>query len=83
MDGFMGVEKTKMRFIGHGVGLELDELPVLAEGIPGQVPEGAVVAIEPKVVLPGYGVLGEENTYHVSSEGVKQLTKAPPGPIEV
>jgi Xaa-Pro aminopeptidase len=83
IEGFMGVGATKMRFIGHGVGLELDELPILADGIPGHIPEGAVVAVEPKVVLPGYGVLGEENTYHVSSPGVKQLTKAPPGPIEV
>ncbi|NIP36584.1 MAG: M24 family metallopeptidase, partial [Thermoplasmata archaeon] len=82
-EGFMGVGETKMRFIGHGVGLELDEHPVLADGISGHVPEGAVVAVEPKVVLPGYGVLGEENTYHVSSMGVRQLTMAPPGPIEV
>ncbi len=83
LDGFMGVGDTKMRFIGHGVGLELDELPIIADGIPGQVPDGAVVAIEPKVVVPGLGVLGEENTYHVTLEGARQLTWAPPGPIEV
>jgi Xaa-Pro aminopeptidase len=82
-EGFMGVGDTRMRFIGHGVGLELDELPVLADGMPGQIPEGAVIAIEPKVVIPGLGVLGEENTYHVTSHGAKQLTLAPPGPIEV
>ena len=82
-EGFMGVGDTKMRFIGHGVGLELDELPVLADGITGHVPEGAVVAVEPKVVLPGLGVLGEENTYHVTSSNLRQLTMAPPGPIEV
>jgi Xaa-Pro dipeptidase len=82
-EGFMGVGETKMRFIGHGVGLELDELPVMASGIPGRVPDGAVVAIEPKVVMPNYGVLGEENTYHVTASGVRQLTLSPPGPIEV
>jgi Xaa-Pro dipeptidase len=82
-EGFMGIGDTKMRFIGHGVGLELDELPVLAAGISGHVPDGAVVAIEPKVVIKGYGVLGEENTYHVTSGGVRQLTLAPPGPIVV
>ncbi len=81
--GFMGVGETKMRFIGHGVGLELDELPVMAAGISGHVPDGAVVAIEPKVVIPGYGVLGEENTYHVTSAGVRQLTLSSPGPIQV
>jgi len=82
-EGFMGIGDTKMRFIGHGVGLELDELPILADGIQGQIPEGAVVAIEPKVVLAGYGVLGEENTYHVRAAGIKQLTLAQPGPIEI
>lgn len=81
--GFMGVGDTKMRFIGHGVGLELDELPVLADGVAGRIPEGSVVALEPKVVLPELGVLGEENTYHVSAEGARQLTWAKPGPIEV
>jgi len=83
LGGFMGVGDTKMRFIGHGVGLELDELPVMADRIPGVVPEGAVVALEPKVVIPEIGVLGEENTYHVTKDGARQLTWAPPGPIEV
>jgi Xaa-Pro dipeptidase len=83
LDGFMGVADTKMRFIGHGVGLELDEHPILADRVPGQLREGAVVAVEPKVVVPELGVLGEENTYHITSEGARQLTWAPPGPVEV
>ena len=82
-EGFMGVESTKMRFIGHGVGLELDELPVLAHRMPGELKEGAVVALEPKVVLPGIGVLGEENTYYVKPGGPRVITRAPPGPIQV
>jgi len=82
-EGFMGVGSERMRFIGHGVGLELDELPVLAEGFPGTVPEGATVAIEPKIVYPDVGVLGEENTYLVAKDGTRQLTRARPGPIEV
>jgi Xaa-Pro aminopeptidase len=82
-EGFMGVGRERMRFIGHGVGLELDELPVLSEGSPGTVPDGATVAIEPKIVYPGVGVLGEENTYLVAKDGTRQLTKARPGPIEV
>ncbi len=83
LEGFMGVGDTKMRFIGHGVGLELDELPIMADRVPGEVPVGAVVALEPKVVIPELGVLGEENTYHVTKDGARQLTWAPPGPIEV
>jgi len=82
-EGFMGVGRERMRFIGHGVGLELDELPVLAEGSPGTVPDGATVAIEPKLVYTGVGVLGEENTYVVAKDGTRQLTRARPGPIEV
>jgi Xaa-Pro dipeptidase len=81
--GFMGVGRDRMRFIGHGVGLELDELPVLAEGVPGTVPEGATVAVEPKLVYPGVGVLGEEDTYLVAKDGTRQLTRTRPGPIEV
>ncbi len=82
-EGFMGVGGEKMRFIGHGVGLELDELPVLADGFPGVLAEGATVAVEPKLVYPDVGVLGEENTYHITADGPRQLTLARKGPIEV
>jgi Xaa-Pro dipeptidase len=82
-EGFMGVGGEKMRFIGHGVGLELDELPVLADGFPGTLLEGATVAVEPKLVYPDVGVLGEENTYLVTADGPRQLTLARKGPIEV
>lgn len=82
-EGFMGVGDDRMRFIGHGVGLELDELPVLAEGMLGVLPEGAVVALEPKLVHPGKGVLGEENTYHVTADGLRILTRARRGLVEV
>jgi len=82
-EGFMGVGRERMRFIGHGVGLELDELPVLAEGFPGTVPDGATVAVEPKLVYPKVGVLGEEDTYLVAKDGTRQLTRTRPGPIEV
>ena len=57
--------------------------PIMADWVPGEVPVGAVVALEPKVVIPELGVLGEENTYHVTKDGARQLTWAPPGPIEV
>jgi Xaa-Pro aminopeptidase len=83
MGTFMGTGTTQLRFIGHGVGLELDELPILADRIPGEVPDSAVVAIEPKVVVPGHGVLGEENTYYVREDGPRQITRAQPGPIVV
>jgi len=83
IEGFMGVGDERMRFIGHGVGLELDELPVLAQGMEAAVPEGAVIALEPKLVHPGVGVLGEENTYHMTADGLRLLTMARRGLVEV
>jgi Xaa-Pro aminopeptidase len=82
-DTFMGEGTNQLRFIGHGVGLELDEFPIIADGIPGELEEGAVVAIEPKVVIPGHGVLGEENTYYIKEGAPRQITRAPAGPIVV
>ena len=65
-----------MRFVGHGVGLELDELPVLS---PNDLPlaEGMVFALEPKFVFDGLGAIGIENTWRVTAAGVERLTLAP------
>jgi Xaa-Pro aminopeptidase len=82
-DSFMGVDEHRLKFIGHGVGIELDELPILADRIRSTIPEDAVVALEPKLVFPEIGVLGEENTYHVTSGGLKRLTNAPSGLTQV
>ena len=65
------------RFIGHGIGLEVNELPVLCARNQTVLTEGMVVALEPKFVLPGVGPLGTENTYIVRSNGLELITKAP------
>lgn len=75
-DYFMGVEQ-KARFIGHGVGLEINESPVIASRISTILEPGMVFALEPKIVLPGVGPLGIENTWVVTAEGVEKLTNAP------
>lgn len=72
---FMGMPGEQSRFVGHGVGLELDELPVLAQGFAMPLQEGHVVAVEPKFVLPGKGAIGIENTFAVSAEGGVRLTE--------
>ena len=79
---FMGCGPEQVRFIGHGVGLELDELPVLTTS---DVPleEGMVFALEPKFVLPGVGAVGVENTFVVERDGLRALTRAPEEPVEV
>lgn len=71
---FMGAPGENAKFVGHGVGLELDELPVLAQGFKMALVAGQTIAIEPKFVFPGRGVVGIENTFAVSAGGGIKLT---------
>jgi Xaa-Pro dipeptidase len=71
---FMGVGDSRVRFIGHGVGLELDELPVLAGGFDTPLEPGMVIAVEPKIFFPDRGGVGIENTYAITSDGFENLT---------
>jgi Xaa-Pro aminopeptidase len=73
----MGVGKERIRFVGHGVGLELDEFPFLNAGQTMLLQEGMVIALEPKVVFPGKGVVGIENTHVVTRDGLEQLGHYP------
>jgi Xaa-Pro aminopeptidase len=76
-DYFMGAETQRIRFVGHGVGLELDEYPFLAKGQQLHLHENMVIALEPKLVFPGKGVVGVENTHVVTPEGLRPLTTYP------
>jgi len=73
-DFFMGHGEGQVRFIGHGLGLEIDEFPVIAPNYEGELAEGMVIAFEPKFVFPGKGVVGMEDDYLVTSSGVERLT---------
>lgn len=73
-DHFMGAPGENARFVGHGVGLELDEMPVLAQGFDVPLEEGQTIAVEPKFVFPGRGVVGIENTFAVGRSGGQCLT---------
>ena len=72
-DYFMGVGQ-KAKFIGHGIGLEINEAPVLAPRMKQELEPGMVFALEPKIVLPGVGPLGIENSWVVTADGVEKLT---------
>jgi Xaa-Pro aminopeptidase len=72
-EGFMGYGENRVRFFGHGVGLELDELPVLAEKIDMRLEPGMVLAIEPKAFLDPHGPVGVENTYVITEPGHRNL----------
>ncbi|OEF99985.1 hypothetical protein BHF71_06845 [Vulcanibacillus modesticaldus] len=74
---FMGYKQNKVKFVGHGVGLELDELPILAKGLDRPLEAGMVIAIEPKFTFPNKGVIGIENTYVVTETGLELITIAP------
>jgi Xaa-Pro dipeptidase len=74
---FMGPPGENARFVGHGVGLELDEFPVIAQGFKVALQEGQTIAIEPKFVIPGQGVIGIENTFAVSRTGGEKITDIP------
>jgi Xaa-Pro dipeptidase len=74
---FMGAPGENARFVGHGVGLELDELPILAQGFKASLLPGQTIAVEPKFVFPGLGVIGIENTYVVTAAGGVKITNLP------
>jgi Xaa-Pro aminopeptidase len=74
---YMGAPGENAKFVGHGVGLELDEFPVLAQGFKVPLQLGQAIAIEPKFVIPGQGVIGIENTFAVTSTGGEKLTDMP------
>ncbi|HET6475153.1 MAG TPA: Xaa-Pro peptidase family protein [Thermoleophilia bacterium] len=73
---FMGHGAGRVPYVGHGIGIELDELPVLT-GSDLELEAGMVFALEPKFVLPGVGAIGVENTWVVTGDGVERLTLAP------
>lgn len=74
---FMG-HRSHAGFVGHGVGIEINELPVIAPRSRDILAAGNAIALEPKFVLPGIGAVGVENTYLVGSSAPGELiTKAP------
>jgi Xaa-Pro aminopeptidase len=68
---FMGMAH-RVSFIAHGVGLEVDEWPVLAAGVDMVLQSGMVIAAEPKFVFPD-GAVGLENTFVVGPNGLEKL----------
>jgi Xaa-Pro dipeptidase len=74
-DHFMGPRGAQVSFIGHGLGVEIDEFPPIARGATDFVLAVSMAfAFEPKVVFPGQGAIGIENTFHLGPQGLEQLT---------
>ena len=73
-DFFMGYGEGQVQFVGHGIGLEIDEYPVISPRYDGILEEGMVFALEPMFVLPQEGIVGLEDDYLVTSNGLQRLT---------
>ena len=68
-EGFMGLGRNQVCFVGHGIGLHIDEFPPLADKVETPLEAGMVLAVEPKIGVPGRGMVGVENTFEVGAAG--------------
>ncbi|MFC0905366.1 M24 family metallopeptidase [Clostridium sp. MT-14] len=75
-DNFMGYKEDRVKFLGHGIGLELDEWPVLAKGFKSPIMPGMTFAMEPKFVFPE-GCIGTENSFVMTETGLKNMATIP------
>ncbi|VVB73033.1 Xaa-Pro dipeptidase [uncultured archaeon] len=71
-----GTRGNKCGFVGHGVGLELDEYPVIGP-LDHVIKSNMTIAVEPKIIYPDKGVLGIEDTYLITANGARRLTDMP------
>ena len=76
-EGYMGLGGNKVPFLGHGIGLCIDEWPVLAHRFDEPLQKGMTMAVEPKIGLPGIGMVGTENTYEITENGAAALSGGP------
>ena len=73
VDHLMGQAPDQSRFLGHSIGLQLDESPVVAHGFDRPLEVGGTMAIEPKVVY-AEGSVGTEDTWVRDEEGMRPIT---------
>lgn len=79
LQNFMGYGKRQVKFLGHGIGLVVDEYPVIAKGFDQPIEEGMVFALEPKKGIKDIGMVGIENTFLVTKQGGECITGNHPG----
>ena len=88
-DFFVGHGPDKVSFVGHGVGLEVDEFPFIARGNQMTLEKDMVVALEPKLIFPPQqnsisttlnrptGAITTETTYVITPTSARPLTLTP------
>lgn len=74
IQNFMGFGNRQVKFLGHGIGLVIDEYPVIAKGFNEPLVENMVLALEPKKGIAGKGMVGIENTFIVTPQGGECIT---------
>lgn len=79
---FMGTEQ-QAKFVGHGIGIQINELPVLTPRSKEELQPNMVFALEPKFVIPEVGAVGIENSFLVTENGLEKLTHFPEDIIEL
>lgn len=79
---FMGTEQ-QAKFVGHGIGIQINELPVLTPRSKEELQPNMVFALEPKFVIPQVGAVGIENSFLVTEDGLEKLTRFPEEIIEL
>jgi Xaa-Pro dipeptidase len=80
---FMGFGKRQVKFLGHGIGLVIDEIPVIAKGFDTPFEENMVMALEPKKGIENVGMVGIENTFIVTPNGGQCITGNSKGLIPI
>jgi Xaa-Pro dipeptidase len=83
LKNFMGYGNRQVKFLGHGIGLTIDEIPVIAKGFDLPLEENMVMALEPKKGIEKAGVVGIENTFIVTPQGGQCITGFSKGLVPV
>lgn len=73
-EGFMGLDENQVPFVGHGIGLTIDEFPPIATGFDQPLEKGVVIALEPKQGVRGAAMVGVENTFEITDDGCRCIT---------
>ncbi|RLG32493.1 hypothetical protein DRN98_05220, partial [Methanosarcinales archaeon] len=82
-DWFMGYWHYGVRYLGHGLGLEIDEIPLIAPDVSMPLQAGMMLALEPKLIVPGWSGVDLEDTYLITDTGVRMITGSRRDLIEV
>jgi Xaa-Pro aminopeptidase len=74
---FLGPPGYKVTFIGHGIGVELIETPIIAAGKKDRLEAGMTFALEPKMVFENEFSAGVESVFQVTETGARLISRVP------